>query len=106
MSQSKISANDMLANADYDNLTIEEILTLLVTHIVSDPDAVEVTFLDGDSLKVVEFDVSPQDRGPLLGKDGRTLSAMRTLTKAMLGARVRNVRYNIGMVNDRQDGDY
>ena len=81
-------------------LTLEQILTLLVSRIVSNPEDVEVNVVSTQKIKVIEFDVHPDDRGPILGRQGQTISALRTLSKAMLGARVKEFSYRIDLTHD------
>jgi len=81
-------------------LTLEQILTLLVSKIVSRPDEVEVNVVTTQKIKVIEFDVAPEDRGPILGRQGQTIQALRTLSKAILGARVKDFSYRIDLTHD------
>ena len=57
---------------------IEEIARSLVDH----PDEVKVTEVQGEQTTVLELRVSPQDLGKVIGKQGRTARAMRTLLAA------------------------
>lgn len=63
-----------------------EQLRALVAHLaralVDAPDAVEVTAVEDDNLLVIELSVAPDDLGKVIGKDGRTARAMRTLLSA------------------------
>jgi len=82
------------------DLTLEQILTLVVSRIVSRPDEVEVNVVSTQKIKVIEFDVAPEDRGPILGKNGYTIQALRTISKAILGARVKDFSYRIDLTHD------
>jgi len=49
---------------------------------VDDPDAVEVNVVEEDRAIVLELTVAPDDLGKVIGKEGRTARAMRTLLSA------------------------
>ena len=57
---------------------IEEIARSLVDH----PDQVQVSEVEGEQTTVLELRVDPQDLGKVIGKQGRTARAMRTLLGA------------------------
>jgi predicted RNA-binding protein YlqC (UPF0109 family) len=50
--------------------------------LVDNPGDVAVSEIDGDGAIVVELRVAPQDLGKVIGKQGRTARAMRTLLRA------------------------
>ncbi len=50
--------------------------------LVDDPEAVDVTPVDGDRAIIYELTVAPNDLGKVIGKDGRTARAIRTLLTA------------------------
>ena len=49
--------------------------------LVDDPDHVKVNQIEGDTV-VLELTVAPNDVGKVIGKQGRTARAMRTLLAA------------------------
>ena len=49
---------------------------------MDDPDAVEVNVVEEDRAVVLELTVAPDDLGKVIGKEGRTARAMRTLLSA------------------------
>ena len=49
---------------------------------MDDPDAVEVNVVEEDRAIVLELTVAPDDLGKVIGKEGRTARAMRTLLAA------------------------
>lgn len=57
---------------------IEEIARALVDH----PDEVRVSEVQGEQTTVLELRVAPDDLGKVIGKQGRTARAMRTLLAA------------------------
>ena len=50
--------------------------------LVDEPDQVSVSQVDGDKTVVLELRVAPSDLGKVIGKQGRTARAMRTLLGA------------------------
>lgn len=61
----------------------------LVRGIVSDPDAVSVQVGGGRRGSVIRVAVSPEDLGRVIGRGGRTASAIRTIVTAVAGPDVR-----------------
>ncbi len=57
---------------------IEIIAKALVDH----PDEVEVTEVEGEKTSVIELKVAKEDLGKVIGKQGRTARAMRTILSA------------------------
>lgn len=54
---------------------IEYVVKALVDH----PDEVTVTEVDGERVVVFELRMNPADIGKVIGKNGRTITAIRTL---------------------------
>ena len=61
----------------------------LVRGIVSDPDAVSVRTGGGRRGTVIRVSVSPEDLGRVIGRGGRTASAIRTIVTSVAGPDVR-----------------
>jgi hypothetical protein len=61
---------------------IEELIGYIARSLVDDPDAVEVEAMDGDNTIVVELTVARADLGKVIGREGRTARAIRTLLAA------------------------
>jgi len=61
---------------------IKALIEFMARSLVDNPDAVEVTGVEGDRTLVFELIVAPEDLGKVIGKDGRTARAMRTLLAA------------------------
>jgi predicted RNA-binding protein YlqC (UPF0109 family) len=71
-----------------DEPKLEELLTFIARNLVDEPDEVKVDVVDGDRATVYELSVADDDLGKVIGKDGRTARAIRTLLAAT-SARVR-----------------
>jgi hypothetical protein len=50
--------------------------------LVDNPDKVSVTEVDGEKTTVFELRVDPNDLGKVIGKQGKTARAMRTILSA------------------------
>ena len=68
---------------------MKELLEYLARGLVDQPEAVEVTEVaEADGTLVLELAVAPDDYGNVIGRGGRTASALRTIIKTA-GARDR-----------------
>ena len=65
---------------------MKEVLEYLARALVDDPDAVEVTEIQGDRGNVLQLKVAPDDMGKVIGRRGRVAQALRTVVRAA-GAR-------------------
>jgi predicted RNA-binding protein YlqC (UPF0109 family) len=69
---------------------MKELLEYLARGLVDVPDAVEVTEVqEDDGTLILELSVGPDDYGSIIGRGGRTASALRTIVK---GASVKHGR--------------
>src|SRR5207248_5289367 len=66
--------------------------------LVDEPDKVSVTAMEGDS-SVLELRVAPGDLGKVIGKQGRTVRAMRTILSAA-GMKL-NKRFSLEIIEYR-----
>jgi predicted RNA-binding protein YlqC (UPF0109 family) len=57
---------------------IEYVAKLLVDH----PDLVKVTEVEGERISIIELSVAEEDMGKIIGKQGKTASAIRTILNA------------------------
>jgi predicted RNA-binding protein YlqC (UPF0109 family) len=68
---------------------IDEALEHLVKGIVDNPDDVVVKEKSGRRGVTLEVHVNPEDIGKVIGRNGRTAKALRTVTSALAGHSVR-----------------
>jgi len=61
---------------------VAELLAWLAKQLVDDPDAVRVEQVDRDDVTVLELYVAPEDRGKVIGRQGRLARALRTIVRA------------------------
>ena len=62
--------------------TLENLLLVLVRPLVNEPERVEVSGTETDSRVDLELRVAPEDMGRVIGRQGRTIRAIRTVVKA------------------------
>jgi uncharacterized protein len=62
--------------------SLREVIETIAKALVDTPDEVTVREIDGDQTTVLELKVAPGDLGKVIGKQGRTARAMRTLLRA------------------------
>lgn len=61
---------------------LKDLITFVARSLVDDPEAVDVQAVDEGNVIVYELAVAPNDLGKVIGKEGRTARAMRTLISA------------------------
>ncbi len=62
---------------------LKDLIQYIARQLVDDPDAVEVFEVEGEQTSVIELKVAKDDLGKVIGKQGRTAHAMRTLLGAV-----------------------
>jgi hypothetical protein len=62
---------------------MEEIIEIIARALVDQPEAVFVTEINGSYSSIVELHVAKEDIGKIIGKQGRTADALRTLFNAV-----------------------
>lgn len=70
-----------------DSLNLEgnemrELIAYVVRFLVDHPDEVEVREIEGEQTRVLELRVAKGDMGKVIGKQGRTARALRTILAA------------------------
>jgi len=61
---------------------LKEMVECVAKRLVDNPDQVQVTETEGERTIVIELKVAPSDLGKVIGKQGRTAKALRTLLSA------------------------
>ncbi len=62
---------------------MDQLVTLIAQSLVDRPEAVLVNAIEGNHTMVLELRVAREDIGKVIGKQGRTAQAMRTLISAV-----------------------
>ncbi len=63
-------------------IKMEELVAVIARSLVDQPDAVKVTRTDEDNSVTIELAVAPEDLGKVIGKQGRTARALRSILAA------------------------
>lgn len=61
---------------------MKEVLEYIARALVDDPDAVEVTAVEGERSLILQLRVAPDDMGKVIGKKGRIARAIRSVVRA------------------------
>ena len=62
--------------------SLREVVEGIAKALVDNPEEVTVREIEGEATTVIELRVAPQDLGKVIGKQGRTARAIRTLLRA------------------------
>ena len=65
---------------------IKDLVEYIVKSLADEPDAVVLSEIEGETSVVLELRVAPADMGRMIGREGRTINAMRSLAR-VLGAK-------------------
>lgn len=76
---------------------MKELIEFLARSLVDTPDEVSVRTYERDQQTVVELEVAPDDLGKVIGRQGRTARAIRTILTAA-GQKTRR-RYTLDIVD-------
>ncbi|NNB87536.1 KH domain-containing protein [Corallococcus exiguus] len=79
---------------------MEPLLTYLAKALVDQPDQVTLRISEADGGQLYELKVAPEDVGKVIGRDGRTVNALRTLINAAAQKQGQKVRLEI--LDDRR----
>ena len=61
---------------------LKELIEYIAKALVDNPDQVRVSEIEGEKTSVIELNVAKDDLGKVIGKQGRTARAMRTILSA------------------------
>jgi predicted RNA-binding protein YlqC (UPF0109 family) len=64
------------------SVSLKELIEFVARALVDDPDQVEVAEIAGEQTIVLELRVAKGDLGKVIGKQGRTVKAMRAILSA------------------------
>ena len=80
---------------------MKQLVETVCKSLVDNPDQVQVTQIDGEQTTILELRVSQSDLGKVIGKQGRTARAIRTILAAA-GMKQRR-RYNLEIIERYED---
>jgi predicted RNA-binding protein YlqC (UPF0109 family) len=79
---------------------LEALITYIARALVDRPEEVALRASEVDGAKLFELKVAPEDVGKVIGRDGRTVNAIRTLLSA--AAQREGARARLEIVDDRR----
>ena len=80
----------------------KKFVEVLCKNIVANPDAIVIKEISGETTCVYEIQANPGDIGMIIGKQGRTIDAIRTLVEAASSAVKDKRKHIIEVLEDRK----
>jgi predicted RNA-binding protein YlqC (UPF0109 family) len=74
---------------------MKDLVEYIVKSIVAEPDKVNITEEDGEEGLLIKLEVAPDDKGRVIGRQGRVAQAMRTLLRVKAAKDDTRVRLEI-----------
>jgi predicted RNA-binding protein YlqC (UPF0109 family) len=68
---------------DNECCSMKELVEVMARSLVDQPEAISVTEIGGTHSSILELKVAKEDIGKIIGKQGRTADAMRTILSAV-----------------------
>lgn len=78
---------------------IPSLVEKIAKALVDDPEGVRVNVLEGADATVLELRTAPHDTGKVIGREGRTAKAIRTLLLA-IGTRLQT-RFTLDIIDEK-----
>ena len=63
-------------------MEMKDLITYIAKLLVDQPDLVKVTEVEGETTSIIELSVAKEDIGKIIGKQGKTATAIRTIMNA------------------------
>lgn len=60
---------------------MKELVEFVAKSVVHEPDAVKVTEREEDGIRIFQLEVAPDDKGRVIGRQGRVAEAIRVLLR-------------------------
>ncbi len=74
---------------------MKDLLEYIIKAIVAEPDAVKITEENSDEGLLLKLEVAPDDKGRVIGRQGRVAQALRTLLRVKAAKEDTRVRLEI-----------
>jgi len=74
---------------------LKELVLVIARALVDEPDQVKVNVIQGDSILVFELSVAKNDVGKIIGKNGNTINAIRTVLQAAASSHKKRVKLEV-----------
>jgi predicted RNA-binding protein YlqC (UPF0109 family) len=82
---------------------VKPLIEFIARALVDKPEAVELRSTNGEGGSLYELKVAPEDIGKVIGRDGRTVNALRTVLTA--AAQTRGEKARLEIVDDKRRGE-
>jgi uncharacterized protein len=74
---------------------VKDLVEYVIKAIVAEPDAVKITEENSDDGLLIKLEVAPDDKGRVIGRQGRVAQALRTLLRVKAAREETRVRLEI-----------
>ncbi len=74
---------------------MKDLVEYIVKSLVAEPDKVTITEEDSDTGLLIKLEVAPEDKGRIIGRQGRVAEAIRTLLRVKAARNEVRVRLEI-----------
>lgn len=74
---------------------MKDLVEYIAKALADKPSQVQVSEIEGEAALVLELRVAPEDMGRIIGKDGRTANAIRTLVRVLAAKQGKRVTLEI-----------
>ncbi|MEG0036796.1 MAG: KH domain-containing protein [Victivallaceae bacterium] len=79
---------------------MKEFLAYIIKNLVDNPDKVSIKEVEGTNTVMYELSVAQPDIGKIIGKEGRTIKAIRSLLMSV--ASRNNIRVSLEIIEDKK----
>jgi len=79
---------------------MKEFVAYIVKNLVDNPDQVKINEVGGTQTLIIELSVAKEDIGKIIGRNGKTIQAMRTLLMAV--ASRNGIRVNLEIIEEHK----
>lgn len=62
---------------------VKNLISFFVSKLVDNPEVIDITEVELENKKVISIKVAPNDLAKIIGKEGRTFKALRSLVRAI-----------------------
>jgi len=74
---------------------MKDLVEYIAKALADKPNQVQVSEIEGEAALILELRVAPEDMGRIIGKDGRTANAIRTLVRVLAAKQGKRVTLEI-----------
>ena len=75
--------------------SMKELVEFIAKSLVDDPSQVHVSEIEGETSVILELRAGPEDMGRIIGRNGRTANAIRSLVRVLAAKQGKRVTLEI-----------